>query len=292
MTDRPIIFSGPMVSALLDGRKTQTRRILTRRNTWVDGFPWPKTWWETMDWDDAFVDLGPSPVGNPGPYLKVLRVQCNTRHRVYPMYSPGDRLWVREGWRDEHPIAIQNGRYSQPGRAGIPGPPSVRYRTIYRADGDPLQAWRRKDVEHPYFTLEGPCDAFQAKYPSVCSTFDKPDGKGVFWGPSNQMPRWASRLTLTVTDVRVQRLQDISEEDARAEGILYVPGHGEIAPADLYEGYSNFVNSRMGFEVLWNSFHGSDAWASNHWVAALTFTVERRNIDAAVSEPCKEKNPS
>lgn len=91
--------------------------------------------------------------------------------------------------------------------------------------------------------------------------------------PSIHMPRWASRLTLDVTDVRVQRLQDISEADALAEGIerLQFPECGE------------WGWPQRRFRELWGSLHGEEAWDANPWVAALTFTVERRNIDAPVS---------
>jgi hypothetical protein len=106
--------------------------------------------------------------------------------------------------------------------------------------------------------------------------------------PSIHMPRWASRLTLTVTDARVQRLQEISEADAVAEGAgFYVPGHGFITEADLRAdpGYSNFLAPRMGFEAIWASIHGPDAWDANPWVAALTFTVHRCNIDQMETTP-------
>lgn len=93
------------------------------------------------------------------------------------------------------------------------------------------------------------------------------------------MSRWASRITLTVTAVKVERLQDISEADARAEGVLYVPGHGEITSADLHEGFSNYLDCRMGFEMLWNQLHGPDAWAKNPWVVAVAFSAGLRNID-------------
>jgi hypothetical protein len=79
------------------------------------------------------------------------------------------------------------------------------------------------------------------------------------------MPRWASRLTLTVTDVRVQRLTEISDEDAEAEGVTPGFGGGPIVE---------------DFLCLWNSIHGPFACNANPWIAAYTFTVERRNIDA------------
>jgi uncharacterized protein YhfF len=92
--------------------------------------------------------------------------------------------------------------------------------------------------------------------------------------PSIHMPRWASRLTLTVTEVRVQRLQEISEEDARDEGaglLLHEHEYWDGDP-DCY---------RKLFRVLWTAIHGPAAWDANPEVVALSFTVERRNIDAA-----------
>lgn len=100
--------------------------------------------------------------------------------------------------------------------------------------------------------------------------------------PAADMERWASRLTLTVTDVRVQRLQDISVEDARAEGIYWsadqegwTSGQGADETCDFHGS-----DPTRSFRKLWDRIHGDDAWASNPWVAAVTFSVERRNIDA------------
>jgi hypothetical protein len=235
MADKPIIFSAPMVRALLDGRKTQTRRLLGPSNTLFNGRPWTKLHkTQVWAWEDAWVDPGPSPAGNPGPYLKLPwasghEVFEDTVHRVYPMIQPGDRLYVREAFCP---------------RLGYPAPIAKPH---YRADDDKPE-WRR------------------------------------LWKPSIHMPRWASRLTLTVTDVQVQRLQEISKEDAVAEGIEPYCG---IDP-DCH-GYMNYftrsedgywVPPRQSFHTLWNSLHGPDAWDANPWVVALTFDVRRGNIDA------------
>ena len=90
------------------------------------------------------------------------------------------------------------------------------------------------------------------------------------------MPRWASRLTLIVTDVRVQRLQEISEDDARAEGVTPHGGGwtGYGRDADLW-----LSNAKDGFRSLWNSIHGPGAWDANPWVAAISFETRRYNID-------------
>jgi hypothetical protein len=184
MTDRPIIFSAPMVRALLDGRKTQTRRALKP------------------------------------PYGTLEYLPDRTWRPIYTKCFRGDRLYVREAFCP---------------RLGYPAPVATPH---YRADDD------------------------------------KPEWRGL-WKPSIHMPRWASRLTLTVTDVRVQRLQEISEADAIAEGCDAAFAMTMRRPNGAYPG-----NATECFRDLWNSLHGPDAWDANPWVAALTFTVQRGNIDS------------
>lgn len=101
--------------------------------------------------------------------------------------------------------------------------------------------------------------------------------------PSIFMPKWASRLTLTVTDVRIERLQDISDSDAQAEGIYRVI---TSSPADDWSWQSddshfdmNGDTARDGYGLLWNFINGDGAWESNPWVVAISFDVEKRNID-------------
>lgn len=99
------------------------------------------------------------------------------------------------------------------------------------------------------------------------------------WRPGIHMPRWASRLTLTVTSVRVQRLQDISEEDAIAEGVDAV----SMADAPRQTAWSR----RQDFAQLWDSINGKHpcaAWSDNPWIVALTFSVTKQNIDALQME--------
>lgn len=100
------------------------------------------------------------------------------------------------------------------------------------------------------------------------------------WSPSIHMPRWASRLTLTVTDVRVQRLQEISEADADAECFGGDFPHRVLPHLFPDADKAGHLSLRECFAALWNSLHGPDAWAANPEVVALTFTVEQRNIDA------------
>ncbi|AQS88239.1 hypothetical protein AA101099_1805 [Neoasaia chiangmaiensis NBRC 101099] len=104
------------------------------------------------------------------------------------------------------------------------------------------------------------------------------------WKPSILMPRAASRLTLTVSYIRAQRLQDISEEDAQSEGCIRLrSGRAvEVQGAQYAGNYWGSPNS--WFRTIWAEIHGPDAWTENPWVWALTFTVEQRNIDAARQE--------
>lgn len=267
MTDRPIIFSAPMVRALLDGRKTQTRRIVSSRNTRFDGGAWPRNRFEHCKWAAAWADAGPSPAGNPGPYLKVEYPHQDDEtlvSRVYPLVQPGDRLYVREA----HSLHYAFGQATEVGSIN---------------DGARWGPW--------------------GGLPTAIS----PDAtQSPKWRPSIHMPRWASRLTLAVTDVRVQRLQDIGEADAIAEGIeplftkadiacrpeLYskpMPwlnylwhGHHDLTKKQIDEWphqYSAYSEARLSFSSLWAKIHGPDAWDANPWVVAVSFDVHHGNID-------------
>jgi hypothetical protein len=196
MADRPIIFSGPMVRALLDGRKTQTRRLIKE---WRYGEP---------------------------------RLP----------YRPGDRLYAREA----HALVPSSAYRMSPGVPYAVNDEDGYQACVYR------EGWERSNP-------------------------------GTGWRPSIHMPRWASRLTLTVTEVRVQRLQEISEEDAVAEGVETLPGYWVRERAHLGEESGDWIPDQPpvpAFRDLWNSLHGPDAWDANPWVVAVTFTVDHRNIDS------------
>ncbi len=212
MNDLPILFSAPMVRALLDGRKTQTRRVLKPQPE--QGFePWQT---EGGEW-----------------FLAGVTSQTPLSVR----FRKGDRLWVREAWR--------------------------------------CNGWATDVATIFYRASEG--DGYTATCEQWPVADHKPLRVETKWSPSLHLPRWASRLTLTVTDVRVQRLQEISHTDAMAEGLEWVaPTWGISGIADSWQD-----DPRMAYRALWDAINGKGAADANPWIVALTFAVERRNIDAA-----------
>lgn len=196
MSTKSILFNGPMVRALLEGRKTQTRRIA-----------------KVLPIEGDFSSYGRDAID------AVVRNSCRYG-------KPGDLLWVRET--------------------------------------SDKRAW---SITRPHYAYK--------------ATMTSPFGKfGDRWIPSIHMPRWVSRLTLKVTDVRVQRLQDISEEDARAEGAqLAVPELDEPLESG---GTLVSPTFREGFRNVWESINGPESWGSNPWVWALTFEVLHANIDDVI----------
>jgi hypothetical protein len=211
MTEKPILFSGPMVRAILDGRKTMTRRVIkvqppveatsagnysssregvTNRWTWMSGNPKDCDTWEPLD---------------------DFRLP----------YAPGDLLWVRETWAEACELDEDD-------------KPATDMRTYYRADGEPFSRYLDPDT-----------DTWR---------------DGLKWKPSILMPRWASRITLRVTAVKVERLQDISEEDAKAEGVeTPILPHWPSAPF------------KSAFRGIWLDLHGPGSWEANPWVMAVSF---------------------
>ena len=201
MTCRPILMSAPMVRALLDGTKTQTRRIAKCNS---DG-------------------LNPGMVTpNAGHVPRSVR-----EHLTYCPYGrPGDRLWVRE-------TCVAHERESDL----VDG---VRY----LADGAFIPIANTQEAADLWVNL----NHYRADAAGVAT------GKPV---PSIHMPRWASRITLRITEVRCERLQDISAADCLAEGIPHSPD----------------VNPIHEYQELWESINGVGSWDANPWVWALTFEV-------------------
>ena len=213
MADKPIIFSAPMVRALLGGRKTQTRRVIKaagRSPEFCGGRYDAKSDPECWGWEDH----------ERGEWITL----DQWRRWNFVPFAPGDRLYVREA----HAMVPSSAYRMSEGVSQAIDPSDRDRACVYR------EGWER------------------------CAPR---------WRPSIHMPRWASRLTLTVTDVRVQRLQEISETDALAEGAMTEYGEGSV------------ISHRRAFNLIWNHLHGPGAWDANPWVAAYTFTVERGNID-------------
>ena len=213
MSAKPILFSSPMILALLAGRKTQTRRI-------IKGAPG----------DDWFCDR----VG--GAFRWVAEGGTPSLPCRLP-YAVGDRAWVREAWRTECNFDHLPPRDLTP-------------------DG---QQWR--------YEADG-----------VWSDHDDMTAAPGRLRPGMFMPRWASRAFVTVADARVQRLREISEADAIAEGI--VPTWPDGVPL-IHDGTGGVC--REAYFSLWNRLHGPDADFADPWVAAYSFDVTLRNIDAAKS---------
>ena len=243
--DRPILMSAPMVRAILDGRKTQTRRIA--KITAIMGNR------VSVGPHEELVEL------DNGEFSRGVMHYSSTSalSGPYPIgYAVGDRAWVRETWA-RHTCAED--------------------RIYAKGDGHP---WGT-----PIYRA-----TFGAMLAPVCEGFTP-------WRPSIHMPRWASRLTLLIEDVRVQRLQDISEEDAQAEGVEWDIWDQAIVTKNYSRPDGRFITwpieecedlipvdddgvFRRSFSTLWNSIHGPDAWAQNPWVAALTFRPILANIDS------------
>lgn len=195
MKERPILFSGAMVRAILEGNKTQTRRVMN---------PQPEA--ENADGDLCFADG--------------LVIHPTNLAIEWPHGLPGDRLWVKETFQRVHPGVLQS---------LDPDPDSSLWSTCYRADANGGHELAMIDV--------------------------------LGWRPSIFCTRKASRITLEIESVRVERLQDISEADALAEGITL-------------RGCTRFEKEcRLEYKSLWESINGPGSWDKNPWVWAITFKV-------------------
>lgn len=200
MEERPILFSGPMVRAILEGRKTQTRRVVKPQ----------------FEGETPLADLYLS-----GKWDK--RPRC-------PYGKPGDRLWVRETWRPWHETDHECGcgEHCDCRRT----PPT---KVCFKANGLEIQPEDR--------------------------------ALGVKWRPSIHMPRSASRITLEVVDVRVGRIESITEEDAKAEGAIY----HSMGGWQHYEGSPLYRTARGSFLHLWEKINGDESLLSNPWVWVIEF---------------------
>ena len=236
MAERPILFSAPMVRAILAGKKTQTRRLVTRGTASCGSAPW--AW---LRFDEAFpTSNGAHTLLVPGDHPD--NPGDGAVHRVHCRIQPGDLLWVRETW------GFRGGSWCNR------TPTMQDVYIAYRADPDPnrtLRTFRKRSENHSAFPglPKQPAGGLKdyAKW-------------WASWRPSIFLPRWASRITLAIDSVRVERLQAITEEDARAEGVE----HHKPAEGDQ----NGLVNAaRYNYERLWDKINGKRApWATNPWV--------------------------
>lgn len=216
MVDRPIIFSAPMIRALLDGSKTMTRRLADRTKT------------IEQSGREFHMD-------EPGPWRDI---------------KPGDRLWVRENFQVQQVNRICD-------HEGWKLHVCINYPA---AEGMAFDLHRRwvwvKEADAPKI--------LQARKDTKAGT--------ALIGPSIHLPQIASRLTLVVTAVKVERLTAISCADAIAEGIRPA-ANSQTIDCDT-------PDPRDAFRDLWINLHGTGAWLDNPEVVALSFEVHRANIDA------------
>ncbi|HDV9412925.1 TPA: hypothetical protein RKV49_002396 [Raoultella ornithinolytica] len=221
MKERGMIFNGEMVRAILDGRKTQTRRIMA---------PQPA--------DDIERSAFPNPDAI-GWKSSLKHKHGSTTAHFCPFGAVGDRIWVRETFQ---------------------GP---------LFDYEQMEAFLEDSskFEKPEFCQYAADGGHRPEYQ------DADDNLRYGWRPSIHMPRWASRITLEITDVRVERLNAISEEDAEAEGI------NMEALADSQDRYDCIADHNMtgrptatgAFKYLWESIYGAENWQANPWVWVIEF---------------------
>lgn len=211
MKERGMIFNSEMVRAILDGRKTQTRRIIK---------PQPEA---TLSGSLSGKWLSRPLNGLLLPKIEDIAIHC-------PFGSVGDRIWVREAFR-VHSRATDVATL------------------VYKASE--RNSWTEQTRRVPV---------------AVCNKPATPEK----WTPSLHMPRWASRILLEITDVRVERLNAISEEDARAEGIIDggCLNCGEPEPCGCANPEPDATDA---FAYLWQSIYGQENWNANPWVWVISF---------------------
>lgn len=245
MTDRGILFSGPLVREILADRKTQTRRILRQMLCLNTGGP-GRAALRAFDQSTGIATFGDSIPDDPCP----IDVKC-------PYGVPGDRLWVRETFAEliavspasDQPIEITEGeRLIEPPTSWS----DSKGRTHWNYDGSVIAYRANSNIEF----CDG--DGF------IGDSADRDDMPR--WRPSIHMPRWASRITLEVTAVRVERLQDISEADAVAEGF-----HSWRRAADGHF-YARCRTAVQQFAETWDRINGKRAsWELNPYVWVVSF---------------------
>ncbi|EBU8203419.1 TPA: hypothetical protein LC219_002140 [Salmonella enterica subsp. enterica serovar Teltow] len=213
MKERGMIFNGEMVRAILDGRKTQTRRVM--KNQPAGDYP------ET-----------PALIRNVGTGFQWHGLYGESSIFNCPLGSIGERIWVRETFR-------------------VHSRASDVATLVYRASV--RNSWTEQTHRVPV---------------AVCNKPAIPEK----WTPSIHMPRWASRITLEITDVRVERLHNISERDSLREGLFQLPASGRycLQPGMQYFGMASH-SAKEVYSWLWASIYGEESWAANPWVWVIEF---------------------
>lgn len=228
--ERPIIMGAESVRAILDGRKTMTRRVVNSRLfIEIDNGDEPPILQDSPNFGKILMEYGRYPYG----YI-------------------GDRLWVKEEWKP--------GAWRNDGRVAID----------YQAS---------PELTHtPWICMEDQASKFIPRWlneiskigltPNHEGRYEWEPGKSPFkWKRAMYMPRFASRITLEITDIRVERVQDITENDARAEGMTS-PLRYIGALRDAYIKTWNSLNAKRGYP-----------WESNPWVWVVSFKVVKNGKD-------------
>ncbi len=235
---RPILFNSDMVRAILDGTKTQTRRIVK--------LPKSRGEWEPTSFGGPGTHIG-SPSGPEAPE-SVGVWNTTTGLHIAALYQPGDRLYVRETWGL---VSMVNLFRAEPPHDEV----------VYRAG----RLVRDSKDAPPDYSVEN--------WPQRWSDDRLPDDSK--WRPSIHMPRWASRITLEVMGVRVERVHDMTDEDAIAEGVMSVGGGRYWLGA---EGLTPRATPLSAFQDLWDSINAKRGfpWVSKTWV----WVVEFKRVEA------------
>ncbi|NIO76314.1 MAG: hypothetical protein GTN69_10630 [Armatimonadetes bacterium] len=267
MTEHPMIFQPESVRGLLakPPTKWQTRRVATAQNSLINGSgEWIRSDWQYLDWSKARVDIGPSPAGNPGPYFHVpfrrpdYGDDCPI-YRVYPRVQPGDLVRIRETWRP-----VMEGYHSY-----------IEYKAC-SPDLQVLDAREKfKNLKAIYHVVPG-----GSSLPSYSKA----------WHSPLHLPREWSRAWLRVSGVRGQRLQDISEEDAKAEGARLLYWYAPTADEDTHVTLSGANASHLnGFATQWTSINRkkpSRRWEANPivWAYSVDRVLNRVEADEYLRE--------
>lgn len=235
MREYPILFSAPMVRALLDGSKTQTRRVV-----------------KLPVIDKAFgCEIAGCEING----------ELENGQLISPFGKVGDQLWVRETFTGNK----NNFGYRADAVCGGMG---------YDGNG------QKMFIKHGYILDETCKQTYTDNFVEGFNTY----GLGYFsgkWKPSIHMPRWASRIQLEITNIRVERLNDCSEADAIAEGIERVGGAASVSPWRNYRiGESGEMSLHCSaptrsYMTLWESINGAGSWESNPWVWVVEFEVQK-----------------